>query len=47
MGLIRIFALCLSNAASLERMTPNLETKSHLPVGEIPRRSFVYTLLYQ
>lgn len=47
MGLIRISALYRSNAASLKRMTPKLETKSRLPGGANPRQSFVYAVLYQ
>lgn len=47
LGFVGISALCLSNAASLKRMTPKLETKSHLPGGANPRQSFVYAVLYQ
>lgn len=46
-GLIRISALCLANAASLTRMTLNQETKSQVPGGANPRQSFVYAVLYQ
>lgn len=46
-GLVRISALYLSNAASLKRMTLKPETKSHLPGGANPRQSFVYAVLYQ